>query len=307
MRSSKLAVSLAALLSLGGTGCIKKMLTDGQISSTRQASDAFNTFSDWDVAYRAASAGLAQFEGMHNLAPYNEDAMFLLARGWSGIGFGFIEDEMEQAEDQYGEDSEIATYHRSRAIAAYARGVLYGTKLLETIHEGFEEARRNNDTMETWLAGFEVEHAPYLMWTGQAWMSKVNLQKDEPEVVADLFVGYLMVKRSVELDPTYSFASGHAILGSYHARSGMAELADSKKHFDEAIRQTEGKALLVKFNYATKYYCAKVDKDAYVKLLKEVVEAGDTLPAQRLPNTIAKRRARRYLSKKRMEACGFEG
>jgi hypothetical protein len=49
----------------------------------------------------------------------------------------------------------------------------------------------------------------------------------------------------------------------------------------------------------------KVDKKNYVKLLTEVVKAGDVLPEQRLPNTIAKRRARRYLSEKRMEACGF--
>jgi hypothetical protein len=306
--ASRLASVALLSLALGSTGCIKKILTDGQISSTRQASDAFNTFSDWDVAYRAASAGLAQFEGMHNLAPYNEDAMFLLTRGWSGLGFGFIEDEMEQAEDLHGEDSELATYHRARAIAAYARAIHYGTMLLETLHEGFEAARRNNDTMELWLSEFEdPEEAPYLLWTGQAWLSKVNLQKDNPEIVADLFVGYLMIKRSVELDPAYSYASGHAILGAYHARSGMAELDESKKHFEEALRLTEGKALLVKFNYATKYYCAKVDKDSYVKLLREVVKAGDTLPEQRLPNTIAKRRARRYLTKQRMDDCGFPG
>jgi hypothetical protein len=214
---------------------------------------------------------------------------------------------MEQAEDLHGEDSEIAAYHRARAVAAYSRAVFYGTKLLDSVHEGFEEARRNADTMNSWLAEFDTpEDAPYLLWTGQAWMSRVNVQKDQPEVVADLFVGYLMVKRSVELDPDYNYASGHGVLGAYHARSGMAELDESKKHFDLAIQKTGGNALLVKFNYATKYHCVKVNKDAYAKILKEIVEAGDTLPEQRLPNTIAKRRARRYLGKQRMEACGFD-
>jgi hypothetical protein len=36
-----------------------------------------------------------------------------------------------------------------------------------------------------------------------------------------------------------------------------------------------------------------------------VVDAPDALPEQRLQNTIAKRRARRYLGKSRMAACGF--
>jgi hypothetical protein len=36
-----------------------------------------------------------------------------------------------------------------------------------------------------------------------------------------------------------------------------------------------------------------------------VVEAPDGLPEQRLHNTIAKRRARRYLGKSRLAACGF--
>ena len=56
---------------------------------------------------------------------------------------------------------------------------------------------------------------------------------------------------------------------------------------------------------ATKYYCAKGDKESYVKTLTEVVEAGDVFPEQRLSNTIAKRRAKRYLGEKRLAACGF--
>jgi tetratricopeptide (TPR) repeat protein len=300
------SLSLLAALSLSSSGCIKKILTDGQIASTRKGSAAVNTISDWDVAYRAASAGLAQFEGMHYLAPYNEDAIFLLTRGWAAVGFGFIEDEMEQAEDVYGPESEMARYHKQRAIAAYARSVFYGTKLLELHNEGFQPAKRNADTMRAWLANFtEAEDAETLFWTGQAWMSRVNLMKDSPEMVAELYVGQLMVKHAVGIDSTYNNGSGHAILGAYHARTAMAELDESKTHFEEALKISGGKFLLTKVNYATKYYCIKGDKDNYTKTLKEVLDAGDVFPEQRLPNTIAKRRARRYLQPKRMEACGF--
>ena len=43
-----------------------------------------------------------------------------------------------------------------------------------------------------------------------------------------------------------------------------------------------------------------------MKTLTEIVEAGDTLPEQRLTNAIAKRRAKRYLGKERMSrTCSF--
>jgi hypothetical protein len=42
-----------------------------------------------------------------------------------------------------------------------------------------------------------------------------------------------------------------------------------------------------------------------VKMLTAVVQAGDVFPEQRLTNTIAKRRANRYLQKPRLRACGF--
>jgi len=36
---------------------------------------------------------------MHALAPENGDALFLLVKGWTGYGYGFIEDELEAAVD----------------------------------------------------------------------------------------------------------------------------------------------------------------------------------------------------------------
>ncbi len=301
-------VVFLALITLGNTGCLKKIILKGTIKSTRKAAAAISTISDYEVAKTIAFASIAKGEGYHYLAPDNEDALFLLTKGWAGIGFGFIEDTMEQAEDEHGDMSEIYEYHKARAVAAYSRAIYYGTKVLDMRNPGFDKATKNAKTMRAWLAGFEdpEEDTPYLLWTAQAWLSKTNLMKDQPEVVAELFVGAEILKRAVELDDTYMYGTGRVILGAYHARSTMAELEDSKKCFERALQINGGKALLTKFNFAVKYYCAKVDKDNYVKLLTEVIEAGDVLPEQRLQNTIAKRRARRYLSPTRMENCGFE-
>jgi hypothetical protein len=235
--------------------------------------------------------------------------LFLLTKSWASAAFAFIEDEMEQAQDLYGAESELAQYHKARAAAAYSRAIHYAEKLLDGRNPGLKDAMRNAETMRNWLNGFtRQKDAPALFWFGQAWMSRVNLLKDNPDYVAELFVGMMAIKRSVELDENYNYGSGHVILGAYHSRSRMAkvELKQAKTHFDRAIELTGGRALLAKFNMAAKYHCATIDQESYVKLLSEVVLAGDVMPEQRLQNTIAKRKARRYLKAERMKACGFK-
>jgi tetratricopeptide (TPR) repeat protein len=293
-------------LSVAQTGCIKQILIDGQIEGTRKGSAAVDTISDYEIANTAAFAGLAQFEGMHYLAPDNEDGLFLLTKGWAGATFAFIEDLMEQAEDAEGSDSPLYLYEQARARAGYDRAIHYGVELLEHKKKGFDAAKKNDQTMHAWLAAFnDKEDAQALFWTGNAWMSKTNVIKEDPSAVAELFIGVAMMERAVQLDDAVMNGSGHIALGAYHARSAMAELDEAKKEFDKAVAITQGRNLMAKFQYAAKYYCIKGDKDAYVKTLTEVVQAGDVFPEQRLTNTIARRRAKRYLQKPRLRACGF--
>jgi hypothetical protein len=288
---------------VAASGCIKTAILNGQIKGTRDGSVAIDTLSDYEVARGIAFAGLGQFEGMHELAPDNEDALFLLTKGWTATTFGFIEDDYEAAADA--DDEVRADYHRARARAAYDRAIQYGIALLEMRAKGFDKAKINVASMKTYLAQFHKNDAINLLWVGQAWLAKSNIAKDDPAVVAELHVGELLVERSIELDEPAAYAAGHAALGAYHARTAMAELDQSLRHFQRAIELTRGGALLAKFNLARTYYCMKGDKTSYEKTLHEVIDAGDVLPEQRLQNTIAKRRARRYLGKPRMAACGF--
>ncbi|WP_169796680.1 TRAP transporter TatT component family protein [Chondromyces crocatus] len=295
------------LLSLGSAGCIKQALMDGQIEATRKGAAAIDTLGDYEVARTIAFNGLGQFEGMRYLAPENEDALFMLTKNWGGATYGFIEDELEQAEDADGSESEAYAYQQSRARGGYDRAIFYGIKLLERRHPGFEAARKNDDTIRAWLQGFDdaERDVEALFWTGYAWLSKINVAKEDPALVGELFIGAAIMERAVQLDETYMHGSGHVALGAYHARNAMAELDEAKKHFDRALEINGGKHLFTQLNYATKYYCMKGDQQNYEKLLKEVIAANDPLPAQRLQNTIAKRRAKRFMKKSRLDACGF--
>jgi hypothetical protein len=289
------------------SGCIKSALINGQIEGTRQASSAFDTIGDLELAEAAAASGIVQFEGMHELSPDNTDALFLLVKGWTGYAFGFAEDEMERAEDDG--DRSGAEYHKKRAIAGYDRALKYGLELLAHRAQGFEEAKAGEATLKAWLeqSFTKTDDAANLFWTAYAWIARTNLMKDDAEAVANLYVGVAIMERAVALDPAYNNWSGLVVLAAYHARAAAAELDEAKKLFDQALEKTERKSLIVQFNYATKYACARADNVLYGKLLNEVLTTEDKDENLRLTNAIARRRAQRWLAEKRMfDACSMD-
>src|SRR5258707_5177940 len=128
---------MIALVAVCTVGCIKAAILNGQIKGTRDGSVAIDPLSDFEVARTIAYGGLGQFEGMHELAPDNEDALFLLTKGWTATAFAFIEDDYEMAVDA--DDEARAEYHRARARAAYDRAIHYGVTLLEMRAKGFDK------------------------------------------------------------------------------------------------------------------------------------------------------------------------
>jgi hypothetical protein len=301
---SAFAFPFVAALAFSNVGCIKQMLLDGQISATRDASGVLDTIGDYEIAAGAAKAGVVQFEGLHYLAPSNEDALFSLTQSWVGYGFAFAEDDMEAAIDKGNDD--LAEYHKRRAHMAYDRAVFYGVELLSHSDKGFDSAKKNASLMKIWLKQnfTSKDDVGTLFWTGYGWMARTNLDKDDPAVVAELFIGQSMVERAVELDPSYNYYSGEIALAAYQV--AMMNLVEGKKLFEATLQKTQRKNLMVQFTYAQTYACETSDRALYESLMKEIIEAGDVDPKERLTNAIAKRRARRYLGKSRMQACGFD-
>ncbi len=297
---------LSAVLSMSVTGCLKKVLIDGQISGTREGADAVSTLQDFEVARAVARAGLGQLEGLYKIAPYNEDNLFLLTKSWAGATFGFTEDEFELAE--IAKDDQMSAYHHARTIAGFKRARFFGIQLLNKEAEGFDAAQRNADTMNAWVTkNFnDRKEAEDLLWIAYAWLGMVDAAKDDPSVVGNLYVGVALAERSLALDENLEHGMAHILLGAYHARTAQSELDQSKQHFDAAMKINGGKFLPTQLNYATRYYCARSDRKNYERLLNEVLAAGDPIPEARLQNLIAKRRARRYLDNKIFqEDCGF--
>ena len=164
--SSLAPILLVSAFALGNVGCVKKMILNSTIASTRIGAGAADTIGDYELARSAASAGMMQFEGMHRLAPDNEDALFLLMKGWTGYGYAFASDDYEAA--VLAEDDTAAAYHKKRSKLAFDRAIAYGLELMGKESEGFKEAAdKDSDTIKAWLKKHfdEKEDAEVLFWT----------------------------------------------------------------------------------------------------------------------------------------------
>jgi hypothetical protein len=308
---TRAALLVLATLALGSVGCIRKMVVDGQIQAFRQASSSFETSGDYEYARSAMPAAILQFEGMHALSPDNADALFMLAKTYTGYGNLVVQDDLEAAEVA-GNDA-LVEYHRKRARAAYDRGVFYGQRLMNQTAPGFVDAKRDEATLKKWLADHFVrrEDAGALFWTGFAWLVRVDVMKGDdtegPQFIAELFVGEDLLERAMQLDPSVEHFNALTALGAYHSRNAMAELDQGRTLFDMAMQRTRGRDLQVPYNYARFYACAKGDAALYRRLLESVLDAGDTDPEQRFPNVAAKHFAARWLDRKwAKDQCGID-
>lgn len=308
MKSRFVLAGTLALLVLGSQpACLTKMLISGQAKGTIKAGGALDPTGDVDVARTALVNGLASSEGMHLLSPSDENVVFLLLRGWTSYGFGFLQDDLEDLS----EGTEAFDEKKRVTRHAYDRALKYGAEILTARDDGYKAALRNDATFKAWLDQHfdDKEDAGVLFWIATAWIARVNLLKDIPEMVSELWIGVRLAEKSFALDPEYYNGSARLLLASYHARAAVAELDEAKRMFEDGLRLSKRQLLTFHVNYATRYACLKSDRALYESLLDEALKFDETRPeveAYRLSNTMAKKKAKRALRKDALSACGFD-
>jgi len=293
---------MAVGLALGQAACLQRLAANSTARIMNRASPALQTFSDPALAEAALPYSITQMEGLLLVIPDNTGLRVNLMRALGSFGFGFLEDRMEDAE--VADDEGRIEHYRNRATMAYLRGRALGFEQL-TREEGGDGGaegayRRGVEPWKAYLRRFDDrEHAPMVFWLGYNWARHINLNKENPDVLADLPYAVACFERVMQLDPTYNYHSPLVAMASYHARAAESlggNPAEALRLFDEAIRLTDGRFLTYRVMKARAYAVMIQDRALYTRLLQEVIDAGDVWPEQRLANQLAKRRARRYLA-----------
>ena len=270
---------------------------NGVVRVSDRAAPAVQEHWDYEFAREAIPSAIVRMEGMFQVVPDNEDLLLQLVRAYSAWGFGFLEDQMEEAE--LNGDWDEADRLRTRARLAYQRAVMFVKRLFRLIDDDFDAAfAEGPEAFQAWLVDTfdDEEDVEILFWSGYAW--GLMIRADDPSALVDLPIARALIDLSVELDASYFHYAGMtfqaAIEGSIPAQMG-GNPERSRELFERVLELTDRRALTVQLNYARTYAVNTNDRELYVSLLEEVVEAGDVLPEMRLANKIARRRAKRSL------------
>lgn len=271
----------------------------------RRAAPSAARYRDPDLAEAAMPASMGQMEGLLELIPGDMVLRALMGRSYVSFGYAFMEEHMEVAE-QTGTEEEIEHW-RNRATQAYVRArevTIAGLDqrypqdggLLATQHTGLEAfvAHLNLYTnVET--------DVPLLMFATYAWARYIGLHRDDMNAIADLPYVTAMADRVLALDPDYL---DHAPLALHAGLIGSAPQAlggrpqDARVELERVIELSHRQNLLYLMTEAQIVAIALQDRALYRSLLEEIIAFDvDSLPDQRLSNTVAQLRARRWLGR----------
>ena len=212
---------------------------------------------------------------------------------------GFLEDRMEDAE--IAGDSETANELREKAIEHYTRSEMYAFKALAKSNKTFKKGRSiDSASFESALQKLKKKDVEPLFWAAYSVGRGISLQKDDPMQVIDLARVELMMRRVLELDETFYFGSAHLFYAVYYGDRSLAIGGDpekAKEHIDKVDEINSGKFLMSRFYLARYYAYPKLDVELYKNSLQAVLDApNDIYPGQEAATSIAKARAKRWLS-----------
>jgi hypothetical protein len=240
--------------------------------------------SDLRLAEPAIAGNLKLLEGLSASDPTNIKFLLLACQGYASYALAFADDNPE------------------RASLFYARAEQYGKRALA--QRGIPEKvfHAEPSAMQQALTRLGAADVPLVFWATNAWANRVYLQLEDPNAIADLPTVNAMMQWVKDREPTYFYGGPYLYFGTYFASlppllGGKPELA--KENFERAVDASQGKFLFAYLMYAKTYAVETQDEALFQELLNRVVSSSvDVLPAQRLANAVAIKRARELLAGK---------
>ena len=182
------------------------------------------------------------------------------------------------------------------ASKLYDTGYAYGMRALKT-NKKFRKGLEKGNTISETVGVLKEDYTDTLMWTALAAGLNAMLHMEDPEAMMVLAPCIAMVKRSIDLDPTYYNGLGTLFMAAY--ASVMPQLLDpscgpeqSKILFDKVRESNNGQFLFVDVLEARYLVSLNNDREAFTVLLNRVMDTDSgVLPDMRMLNEIAKRKA----------------
>ena len=274
--------SVLVLLTLLSSACsMDKLLVRASLPMIEGGIEALNKETDLELAEASIPTNLELLEGMIGIDPGNITLHTYAAQAYYGLGYGFNEDHRQQ-----------------RASNFYLRGRKHGLTAL-ALSGASHLDKGNFDAFESDLENLDTDDVPALFWAASNWAKWIDMNRDQPESIAQLPKPTAMMQRVLELDETFYYGGAHMYFGVYYgSRSPMfgGNFEKSRQHFDQARKITNGKLLVADLLQAQYLARQAVDREDFHNRLTKIINAPEDLyPELALLNQIAKRKARLLL------------
>ncbi|GJQ21451.1 MAG: hypothetical protein HBSIN02_18060 [Bacteroidia bacterium] len=276
---------LSLLLLFLLAGCVQQLAIRTMADIMQYGFDAYYQEEDLEFAREGLAGNIKIIEALIKGDPENEELLLLASQGYSAYALGFMEDDSVE-----------------RARVFYLRGMTYGKRALGRHKELIESMGRDLHAMQEALKTMDAEDVPAVFWTAFAWGGYINISRDDLSAFADLPQVIAMMEFVAEKDPGYYYGGAYMFLGALEGSvppvlGGRPEKA--KEYFEKALAVSEGRFLMSYVYFARTYAVQMLDEELFDRCLKAVEEASpDILPEARLPNAIAKEKARRLRERK---------
>ena len=273
------------LLVLLLSGCsVGQMVARTSVTLLDGGVEAMNREGDFELAREAIPANLKLMEGLLHKDPGNRALRQYAAEGFYGYAFGFVE-----LDDP------------ARAAELYRRGYAHGREGLRRLGLELELETAAPDAIRAAVAPLGADAVPLLFWTASNWAKRIDLNRTNPAMIAQLSGSAALMERVMELDPGFHHGSPDLFFAVYYgSRSPMfgGDYDRSATHFARANALNSDRLLLVDVLYAEYLARQRLDQESFRARLSRVLAAPPALlPEMELANVIAKRRAAWLLDK----------
>ncbi len=139
---------------------------------------------------------------------------------------------------------------------------------------------------------------PLLYGYATAWTGWIQAHSGDFRAIAELPKVELAFEQIIKLDPAYERGQAQLYLAVLRtlrppALGGKPEIG--RKHFENAIKYSNGRNLYAKVEFARRYARLVFDQALHDKLLNEVMDANPKESGLTLSNTLAQQQARQLL------------
>jgi hypothetical protein len=285
MKSQRATLFLAVAMLLLSTGCIKKMILNGQIKGIQKAGIATKQETDPAIVKRAMPYALKQYEGLmvvSDAVGANTALIYrMAAEGFVSYGYGFVAPEMWGREF---DGSEEVHFLKRRVKDYLTRAHKYARLYLES-----ENAKATDE-----------DEIDALYWVAYTWAQRIGADTDDMEWLSNLGTVDMIMQHIEATAPNHEAGGALMTLAVAACKkgagfSGKEGIAEAKTRLERAMELTPG-YLMPQYLYGRWYCQATGNAKCYVDNLKAVLHADPNgyMP-KRLTNMLAKDWARYWL------------